>query len=224
MTPYGIVYLTTCLKNGKQYIGQTHYPIVDRYKGSGKAITRAIKRYGNGQFIRETLFEAFTKIDLDWAERFFIAEHNAVASRKYYNISPGGRASLGFTGKKHSLERNVNLSALMMRKHHSAVPVTLDDITYNSVWQAHKATGFSGDKIHKFLKTGIHPKDQTHGGKGLEHPWACGKIWRLESFSGEIIEIHNLVAWCRANNVRPNVRDSRESGKFYDGWRVINCQ
>lgn len=169
------------------------------------------------------MFEAFTKVDLDWAEKLVIAEHDAVASREYYNISPGGRASLGFTGKKHSPERNANLSALMMRKHHSAVPVTLDGVTYNSFVQACKTTGFTGDKIRVFLKTGIHPKDQIHGGKGLEHPWAWGKIWRLESENGEIIEIHGLAKWCRANNVRPNVRDSRESGKFYDGWRVLSA-
>lgn len=97
------------------YIGQTHYADKMRndYFGSGKAITRAIRKYGKSAFKREIIFEAFTKDDLDWAEKWFIAEHDAVKSRKFYNISPGGRASLGFTGKKHTEERNRKLSEKM---------------------------------------------------------------------------------------------------------------
>jgi len=116
MKPYGLVYLTTNLKNGMMYIGQTHYREVmrDTYFGSGKAIKRAVKKNGITAFKRETLFEAFTAEDLDWAERHFIAEHDAVRSRRFYNITPGGRASLGFTGKKHTAERNAALSAKMI--------------------------------------------------------------------------------------------------------------
>ena len=89
MNYYGFVYLTTNIKNGMKYIGQTHYRknLSKTYLGSGKEIKQAIAKHSCTAFIRETLFEAFTKVDLDWAEVHFIKEHNAVKSRKYYNIS-----------------------------------------------------------------------------------------------------------------------------------------
>ena len=134
MKPYGFVYLTTNMLNGMMYIGQTHYreTMRDHYFGSGKAIKRAVKKNGTAAFKREVLFEAFSPEDLDWAERHFIAEHGAVASRRYYNITPGGRASLGFAGKKHTAERNAALSKKMKTVCPPAIakPVTIDGVTF----------------------------------------------------------------------------------------------
>jgi group I intron endonuclease len=102
--------MTKNLVNGKRYIGMCSYGrrhrIIETYLGSGKAIKRAIAKYGANNFCREILFEAFSFQDLIWAEKQLIEEFDAVKSRDFYNISPGGRASLGFTGKKHTLERN----------------------------------------------------------------------------------------------------------------------
>ena len=168
MTPYGFIYLTTNLLNGKKYLGQARYRenLSKNYLGSGNEIRAAIKKYGCKVFSRETVFEAFTFDDLNWAEVFFIAEANAVKSRQWYNISPGGRASLGFVGKKHSAERNKVLSEQMLAEHPRATEVIINGETYNSIHKAWKATGFSRGRIEKFLKTNVHPRDQVHGLKG----------------------------------------------------------
>jgi group I intron endonuclease len=114
MEKYGFVYITTNIINGKRYIGQTAFKLGEKknnsYLGSGKYLRKAISKYGRESFTREILFIADSFVNLNWAERHFIKEFDAVKSRDFYNVSPGGRASLGFTGKKHSKERNENLS------------------------------------------------------------------------------------------------------------------
>lgn len=50
-----IIYKTTNLINGKIYVGQHKTSANDGYLGSGKLITRSIKKYGKENFIRETL-------------------------------------------------------------------------------------------------------------------------------------------------------------------------
>ena len=161
MKPYGFVYITTNMVSGMLYIGQTHYSDRMRsdYFGSGKAITRAIRKYGKSAFKREIIFEAFTKDDLDWAETFFIVEHDAVKSRKFYNISPGGRASLGFTGKKHSPERNKSLSEKMMGHKVS-----------DKVREVARALGKEHGKTLNTLKATC-PHCSKTGQKGLMHRW-----------------------------------------------------
>lgn len=118
MKKYGFIYITTNSVNGKKYIGQTTYKRGERhyrtYLGSGKYLHKAIKKHGKEQFIRETIFECFSQEDLNWAERHFIKELDAVKSREFYNVSPGGRASMGFTGKKHSESRNKKVSEKLM--------------------------------------------------------------------------------------------------------------
>jgi hypothetical protein len=60
-----IVYKTTNLVNGKFYIGvhkqDFFLPIIfDGYLGSGLMLKRAIKKYGEENFIRETLHIFYT--------------------------------------------------------------------------------------------------------------------------------------------------------------------
>lgn len=113
---YGFIYITTNLVNNKRYIGQCSYNKVrtEFYLGSGKHILAAIKKYGKENFTREVLCEAETLEELNRLERHYIKEYNAVKSREFYNVSPGGKASLGFTGKKHTKERNEDLSRRYM--------------------------------------------------------------------------------------------------------------
>lgn len=109
---YGYIYLTTNNVNNKKYIGQSSYKKINKkdYLGSGKYLKKAIQKYGKENFSQEILIEAETFEELNHLEKIYIAKYNAVQSKEFYNISPGGRASLGFTGKKHSIERNQKLS------------------------------------------------------------------------------------------------------------------
>lgn len=224
MSAYGFIYLTTNIKNGKMYIGQARYRanLSKKYLGSGKEIRQAIEKHGRSSFTREILFEAFSKEDLDWAECHFIAEADAVKSRQYYNISPGGRASLGFTGKQHTITRNDNLSKKMLTDNPPPIAkcVTIDNVIYNSISQASCATGFSRQKILRFIKSGIHPADQRHGLLGKKRNIVQNKrnTWVLMGLDGHTQIVTGLSSWCKANNVSYAIRDHQ--GTFYKGWKL----
>lgn len=87
---FGVVYLTENLVNGKKYIGQTTR-LDKEYFGSGKAIRRAVKKYGKENFKRTILGEANTKQELDDLEKYFISLFNAVESENFYNFASGGQ-------------------------------------------------------------------------------------------------------------------------------------
>lgn len=93
MQPYGFIYETTNLINGKKYIGQKKYDnnrMWPSYLGSGTTLRKAIKKYGKENFKRIILAEAYSKEELDQLEIYYIAKFNAVKSRLYYNLAYGG--------------------------------------------------------------------------------------------------------------------------------------
>lgn len=55
MKIYGIIYMTTCILNGKIYIGQTIHWRDRTYLGSGVALCEAVKKYGRDKFKRKIL-------------------------------------------------------------------------------------------------------------------------------------------------------------------------
>lgn len=84
-----IVYKTTNQINGRFYIG-VHCGRDQRYLGSGKALKRAIAKWGRDCFIRETL------ASFDQAEDAFLYEAelltpSMLSNPLCYNMMPGGR-------------------------------------------------------------------------------------------------------------------------------------
>lgn len=109
---YGYVYLTTNIVNGKKYIGRHKSSKYDaRYKGSGKIIRQAIKRYGRDKFITIVLSEYEDEKSLNQGEIYWIAKYDAVNSDEFYNIEKGGYANgrpVGFKVTRESVERVAN--------------------------------------------------------------------------------------------------------------------
>jgi group I intron endonuclease len=102
---YGIIYKATCLVNGKVYIGQTvqkisirknaHYSDAKRQKYN-MPFHRAIRKYGEENFIWEVIDHAENQDELNDKERYHIALHNSNNRSKGYNATIGGD---GFGGK-----------------------------------------------------------------------------------------------------------------------------
>ena len=91
--PYGFIYITTNIINGKKYIGQRRFDSNCKWKdylGSGVHLKYAIKFYGKENFIKEIITISYNKHELDLMEIEFIKNHDAVNSEDYYNISFGG--------------------------------------------------------------------------------------------------------------------------------------
>lgn len=93
--PYGFIYITTNIIDGKRYIGQRKFDSKghtawQNYLGSGTHLKRAVKKYGEDKFKRDIVDIAYTKEELDKKEIQWIADCNAVESKDFYNIAEGG--------------------------------------------------------------------------------------------------------------------------------------
>ena len=106
------VYKTTNLINGKIYIGISKKKSKNSllYLGSGKALKRAVSKYGRKNFKKEIIEEndEFSYKDLQNLEKKYIKEYNSTDNNIGYNISQGGDGNCnevnGMYGKKHSNE------------------------------------------------------------------------------------------------------------------------
>lgn len=88
---FGYIYLTTNLINNKKYIGQHHANrFTEGYKGSGKLILRAIRKYGPENFRVELLEYCYSQEELDTKEEFYIMKYKALESDQFYNLAHGG--------------------------------------------------------------------------------------------------------------------------------------
>lgn len=84
------VYIVTNVINKKQYVGDhSTNDLNDTYLGSGLAILRAIRKYGDKNFIREILETFDTKNEAFTAQEKYIIQYNTLRPNGY-NISPKG--------------------------------------------------------------------------------------------------------------------------------------
>lgn len=166
MTPYGFIYITTNLLNGKRYLGMCAYHRNNHntYLGSGKALRRAIKKYGSNSFSREIIEECHTKEDLIAAEIRYIAEYNCVNDKSWYNLNHGGYATRGFTGKKHSEETKAKIRQNYKRPMSEE---TKELFRENGKKQAENLRKFAREH---YANGGISPKAKSVTYEGVTYP------------------------------------------------------
>ena len=89
--PYGFIYITTNLINGKRYVGQRKFSSGwASYLGSGKKLRNAIKKYGRKNFSREIIDIGYSLEELNRKEVELIKFLDADKNNNFYNISEGG--------------------------------------------------------------------------------------------------------------------------------------
>lgn len=97
--PYGFIYITTNMVNGRRYIGQKKFNSGwQHYLGSGVLLLKAIKKYGVDNFNRGIIAIVYSKNELNQLEKQWITNYNAVKSNEFYNIADGGYEN-PFAGK-----------------------------------------------------------------------------------------------------------------------------
>jgi len=85
------IYKTTCLVNGKIYIGQHKHPFdkSNKYIGSGTLLRKAIKKHGLHNFVKELLRECKTQKELDAFEMVYIKKYKSCNIEIGYNLLEG---------------------------------------------------------------------------------------------------------------------------------------
>ena len=154
--PFGFIYITTNLINGKRYIGQRKFSDGwTTYLGSGKRFKEAIKKYGRKNFVRSIVDIGYSRKELNDKEISLIKFLNAVDSRNFYNISEGGEIK-GKSGED-SYWYNKKIPKEMIEKANLKryKPVYQFDLNgnfikcYESVTQAAKENNLSKQGISK---------------------------------------------------------------------------
>lgn len=115
--PVWTVYKTTHLPSGKFYIGvhKTADPN-DRYLGSGKIISRAIRAHGRQEFSKEVLF-VFASPEEAYAKEAELVNDAFVARADTYNLQRGGTIiKQGREGKANSQHGTVWISKGLTEK------------------------------------------------------------------------------------------------------------
>lgn len=189
---YGYIYLTTNLVNGRKYIGQHAYskPEVDKtYLGSGKALEKAINKYGKENFIVDILGWAQSLKELDELEKYFIRELDAVESRIYYNLSVGG----------HGISRGSRMSQETRKKMSMSRMGEKNPMYQNGILVTGRNNGMYG-KIHsKETKQKIREKAINRNLSGENNP-CYGEKHPLSrqpvclSLSGDLIRRYHSMA------------------------------
>lgn len=105
------VYVTMNTINGKMYVGDhTTKNLNDHYRGSGRLLYLAFKRYGKGNFLRRRLQFFPTRQEAHIAETYYIIQYDTL-SPTGYNICPTG--GLGNGGGIMANETKQKLSILL---------------------------------------------------------------------------------------------------------------
>lgn len=104
MKIYGIIYKTTCLVNGKIYIGQTIHWRDKSYLGSGVAFVEAVKKYGKKNFKRRVLKVCYNQRQLDAWEMIMIRKYNSTDKNIGYNVLVGTANKFGSGNPTHVKE------------------------------------------------------------------------------------------------------------------------
>lgn len=106
---YGLIYMHTCTKTGKSYVGQTTKTMKARWlehvcNVRNSKITTAIKKYGASNWEHRVLAYAETKDDLDLLEKYYIEKYDTI--KNGYNSKGGG--SHGLHSSESKLLMSVN--------------------------------------------------------------------------------------------------------------------
>ena len=112
----GLIYKITNLVNNKIYIGKTVKTLEKRKKdhcsnaktnSSNMYISKAIKKYGEENFIWEILFEEedITDLELNEKEKYFIRLFNSRNNKVVYNLTDGGVGITGYTFTEESRKK-----------------------------------------------------------------------------------------------------------------------
>jgi group I intron endonuclease len=105
--PYGFIYITTNMVNGKRYIGQKRFEYGNdwhSYLGSGQALKSAIDLYGKENFYKNIVCFCYSEDELNQAEYNLSVFLDVVKSQDWYNMILGGKGKSGYQMSEEQLE------------------------------------------------------------------------------------------------------------------------
>lgn len=170
----GFIYKTTCLVNGKIYIGKHQGSESDNYLGSGTVFKCALKKHGKENFQREILRRCNSEHELKIWEYVFIKKYNSQDINIGYNVADGDVNTTEFNPtKRPSVREKISQSQKEYWKKHPENKTKLSnrrkgvpssDETKKKLSKSHKGIARTDDWKKKI----------SEANSGERH-WAFGK-------------------------------------------------
>lgn len=177
----GFIYKTTCLVNGKIYIGRHEGIEEDNYLGSGKIFKLALCKYGKENFKREILRLCETLHELEIWEHVYIKKYHSQEPTIGYNVASGNVNSSKYNPSKLPEVRNKIKKALTGRKATNETKRKMSDSSPRRKWTEEQKLNLSkkmsGRKFTKEHKQKLRESKLGKSGK-LSNSW--GKKWTEE--------------------------------------------
>jgi hypothetical protein len=146
---YYTIYKTTCLINGKFYIGKHQTKnLDDGYFGSGKVLLWAIKKYGMINFTTEIIAVYDTEQQMNLAEQILVVLDSEIS----YNLCKGGQGGFGYINN-HGKKSEWSKSGIRALRSQGKVGKT-NKRWVDSMREVAKNTHTSGKLEHTLWKTG----------------------------------------------------------------------
>jgi group I intron endonuclease len=132
---YHIIYKTTCLLNGRYYIGMhSTDDLDDGYMGSGLFISSSVKKHGPENHRLEILESFPTRAELREREKILVTEE-LLRDPLCMNLALGGSASKGNVNYKHSPEARAKISAAQRGKPKPRISKALKGRKMSEEWR-----------------------------------------------------------------------------------------
>lgn len=172
---YYTIYETTCLLNGKKYIGKhATLDINDQYLGSGLILSNALKKYGRENFKKEILFVFDNEDEMNQKETELINE-NIIKSDNYYNIAFGGQGG-----------------AIVLKPGHPLYEEVCKKIS-NAALNRSESISSTVKELHSQKRCGMHGKKQSAQQRELVSKALTGRSHSVEHRKNHHISLMNTL-------------------------------
>lgn len=178
--PYGFIYITTNMVNGKRYLGQKRFDEWNKWKtylGSGRAFKNALKKYGKENFSRNIIYFCYSEEELNKVEYDLSVFLNVVDSDDWYNLEYGGS---GCSGYHHTEETKRHLCEVLSGENHPWYGRHHSEETKEKISKSHKGKVFSEEHIQHIKENHAHLSGENHPNYG-KHPSEETKVKMSES-------------------------------------------
>ena len=207
-----IVYKTTNMISGKQYIGSdsNNNP---NYLGGGTGLNLAIKKYGRKNFKKETIVECSSYEEMRELEEYHIKINKADTSNKFYNRSPIGQGcppgELHWNYGKTMSEETVHKKSKSMEGKIIHTPESKDSISKKM-----KGEWANNPNMVNRILHGINPNKRKKLVQ-LDENNHIVKIWPAKSIAADTLGINRVSI---GNVCNPNHHSTQYKGFI---WKYV---
>lgn len=206
-----LIYKTTCLLNGKIYIGQHQtYDLNDGYIGSGYALNDDIEKFGREHFKTEILFDFDNFADMNNKERELVDESFILREDTYNMILGGADGLMSITSELRAKANKTRWNRLSEdeRKHYVEAA--------HSASRGRKHTQEELRKMSEFMKKRFGEDPTKNGMYGRKHSLASRMKMR-DSHIGERNNQYGKMWIC--NDSTHESKTILKTEPIPEGWR-----